>query len=61
MTNTDSLFKSIAQRIDSSAKYVRNWSLVGRVSAQIEAIEFVLPGGEHRQVVVRRHGSVENT
>ncbi len=52
-------FRSIAEKIDPSAEAVRHWTLTGGVSAQIEAIEYELPGGERRQVVVRQHGTAD--
>ena len=61
MTKTDppDVFQAIAERIDPGAKLTRHWPLIGGVSAQIEAIEFALPGRDLRQVVVRRPGAAE--
>ena len=58
-TDLDQAFQDIGERIDPSAKLVRHWPLTGGVSAQVEAVEFELPGEVHRQVVVRRQGAVE--
>ena len=38
-SDQNSLFKSIAERIDARAKYIRHWPLTGGVSAQIEALD----------------------
>lgn len=46
-------------RVHPGAMYVRHWPLTGGVSAQTEALEIVLPGGEAQRVVVRRHSSLE--
>ncbi len=58
-TELDQAFQDIGERIDPSAKLVRHWPLTGGVSAQVEAVEFELPGEEYRQVVVRRHAAAE--
>lgn len=47
-------FKAIAQQVDARARRIRHWPLTGGVSAQIDALEFKLPGGKDRQLVVRR-------
>jgi len=58
-TDLDHAFQDIVERIDPSAKLVRHWPLTGGVSAQIEALELTLPGGQSRPVVVRRHGGAD--
>ena len=59
VAKADNAFESIARRIDPRAEHVRHWPLTGGVSAQIQAIEFSLPGGQSRRVVVRRHGAAQ--
>ena len=56
-TDLGNVFKSIARRIDPKARYVRHWPLTGGVSAQIDALELLLPSAAYRRVVVRRHGA----
>jgi len=53
----DDPFAILIERAIPGASLQHRWSLKGGVSAHLEALEFTLPNGETRRVVVRRHGA----
>jgi aminoglycoside phosphotransferase (APT) family kinase protein len=50
------LFEQLVQRIVPNSKLLRTWQLKGGVSAQVTALEIVLPDGQTKKMIVRRHG-----
>jgi aminoglycoside phosphotransferase (APT) family kinase protein len=50
------LFEQLVQRIAPNSKLLRTWQLKGGVSAQVTALEIVLPDGQTKKMIVRRHG-----
>jgi aminoglycoside phosphotransferase (APT) family kinase protein len=49
----------LVRRIDRNGKLLRMWPLDGGVSAQMTAFEIVLPDGQTREMIARRHGGVD--
>jgi aminoglycoside phosphotransferase (APT) family kinase protein len=50
------LFEQLVQRIVPNSKLLRTWQLKGGVSAQVTALEIVLPDSQTKKMIVRRHG-----
>jgi aminoglycoside phosphotransferase (APT) family kinase protein len=50
-------FEQLVQRLYPLGRLINAWELKGGVSAQITALEVLLPGEQVMRMVVRRHGS----
>jgi aminoglycoside phosphotransferase (APT) family kinase protein len=53
------LFEQVVRRINPQGKLLRFWPLMGGVSAQVTALEILLPNGQRRKMILRRHGAVD--
>jgi len=56
-TEEDNRFAQILQKMDPPRKLLRAWQLKGGVSAQVTALETLLPGGQRQTMLVRQHGA----
>lgn len=52
-------FERLVRKVDPRSKLLRAWALKGGVSAQVTALEIMLPDGQTRKMIVRRHGAVD--
>lgn len=50
-------YAAVVDRVAPGARLTRRWALHGGISARVDALEVVLPGGEAGQMVVREHGA----
>src|SRR4051812_21368255 len=51
-----STLEQLIQQFEPQSRLLRSWSLMGGISAQMTAIEIVLPDEQTRKLVVRRPG-----
>jgi len=60
---TDSIdnnaFEGVVQRVNPGSNLLRAWALTGGVSAEVTALEVLLPDGQTQKMIVRRHGVVD--
>ena len=52
----DKKFEQLIQKIAPQGKLLRTWALKGGISAQMTALEFLLPDGQTKKVIVRQPG-----
>ncbi|MEZ4833895.1 MAG: phosphotransferase [Caldilineaceae bacterium] len=52
-------FACLLQRFAPGAQLTRAWPLVGGVSAEVTALDYVTSGGDRQKAVARRHGPVD--
>lgn len=52
-----STLEQLVQQIDPQSRLLRSWSLIGGISAQMTALEMVLPDGQTKKLVLRRPGA----
>jgi aminoglycoside phosphotransferase (APT) family kinase protein len=55
----DERFAQLIRRIDPQSTLLRRWVMRGGVSAQVTALEILLPNGQTKKMIVRRHGAVD--
>src|SRR5690349_8483401 len=55
----DTQFERVARRVEPRGTLLRAWPLQGGVSAQVTALEVMLPDGRTKKLVVRRHGAAD--
>src|SRR6266567_4004424 len=55
----DNKFAQVVQKMDPQSKLLRTWELKGGVSAQVSALEFLLPDGYTKKMIIRQHGAVD--
>ena len=52
----DKKFEQLIQKIAPQGKLLRTWALKGGISAQMTALELLLPDGQTKKVIVRQPG-----
>jgi aminoglycoside phosphotransferase (APT) family kinase protein len=52
----DKKFEQLVQKIAPQSKLLRTWALKGGISAQMTALELLLPDGQTKKMIVRRPG-----
>lgn len=53
------MFEPIIRRIDPNSRLLRSWELQGGVSAQVTALEVLLPNCQVTKMAVRQHGQAD--
>lgn len=53
------MFERLIQRVAPGGRLLRSWALQGGVSAQVAALEVLLPNGQTQKMVVRQHGRAD--
>jgi aminoglycoside phosphotransferase (APT) family kinase protein len=59
MSEGNSGFERLVQKIYPGSKLLRAWELKGGVSAQVTALEIAQPNGQIQKLVVRQHGEID--
>lgn len=55
----DEQFVRLIRRIEPQSTLLRRWEMRGGVSAQVTALEVLLPNGQTKKMIVRQHGVID--